>query len=247
MKGLKHYYRPDSVDEVLDLLARPDVPSALLGGGTSLIATAPDDLQSVIDLQAAGLDHLDEKDGRLTAGATARLQDLADFIGTPALLREACYFEAPNTIRNAATLGGLIASADPESELLAALLVYEARVVIQNRQVAVESALAEFLNEKSRLLQGAIITEVRLPTGGRAASARVARTPADRPIVAAAGRVSPQGELLIALCGAAKTPLLAGPEALDRLPYPADFRGSSEYRRAMAGVLIRRVRAELGA
>ena len=247
MKTIKRYHRPETLDEALRLVNRQDVRTAVIGGGTSLAASAADDLDEMVDLQQTGLDNIDEEDGLLNAGATVRLQDLADFIGTPALLRQACYFEGPNTIRNAATLGGVIASADGESELLAALLVYQAQLVIQNGQGRQELSLATFFHDKDPLLQGAIITEMRLPTGGRSAAARVARTPADRPIVAAAGRVSPRGKLFIALCGCGERPALVDPAALDDLPYPADFRGSSAYRREMAGILVRRVREELGA
>ena len=71
----------------------------------------------------------------LDVGATCTLTDLAaalarDYPSDPAsvLLREVIQREGPNTYRNAATLGGSIASRLPDSELLAALLVLEARL-----------------------------------------------------------------------------------------------------------------------
>ena len=50
----------------------------------------------------------------------------------------------------------------------------------------------------------------------------------------------------VALTGVAATPVLVDPSALDSLDPPGDFRGSPEYRREVAGVLTKRVIAQLG-
>ncbi len=76
---------------------------------------------------------------------------------------------------------------------------------------------------------------------GVTASDRVARTSADKPIVAVLGRKRPDGRTLLALCGVAATPILVEPDQLSSLNPPADFRGSSEYRREMAVLLAGRV------
>ena len=104
-----------------------------------------------------------------------------------------------------------------------------------------------------------------MPVGDlRWGEARVARTPADEPIVAAVAVVELDGGIVrqarVALVGAwreaarlaeAPSALLGGPldgeriravaAAVEREVAPrGDFRGSAEYRRAMAGVLTRR-------
>jgi carbon-monoxide dehydrogenase medium subunit len=100
------------------------------------------------------------------------------------------------------------------------------------------------------------------------ALARVARTPRDKPIVAVAVRVThtsqPHGDVRIALAGVADRPVRAydaeqrlkgGPfeqhlvdealaVALKNVNVPSDFRGSREYRRAMAAVLTGRALLE---
>ncbi len=48
--------------------------------------------------------------------------------------------EAPNTIRNAATIGGTVGTADPESELLAGLLAYGATVTLARTGSQTDSA-----------------------------------------------------------------------------------------------------------
>ena len=81
--------------------------------------------------------------------------------------------------------------------------------------------------------------------GGETADARVARTPADTPIVAAVGRRDEEGNVRMALCGVADIPILVDPDEIENVDPPADFRGSAEYRRQMAGVLGGRVLAAL--
>ena len=60
----------------------------------------------------------------------------------------------------------------------------------------------------------------------------------DRAIVAAFARTTPDGRR-VALTGVAATPVLVQPD--DELHPAGDFRGSSEYRRVLADVLMTRV------
>jgi CO/xanthine dehydrogenase FAD-binding subunit len=92
---------------------------------------------------------------------------------------------------------------------------------------------------------GELVTAVAFQTGGRGAAERVARTPADDPIVAAVARVGDDGEVRLALCGVGNRPVLLFPSDLDTLAPPGDFRGSAAYRREMAALLTRRVLAAL--
>ena len=89
-----------------------------------------------------------------------------------------------------------------------------------------------------------LIIGITLAGGGVTAIATTGRTPGDRPIVAALGRVGDDG-IRLALCGVAPTPQLVDPAALDLLEPPDDFRGSTAYRRHLAGVLSARVLEEL--
>ena len=88
-----------------------------------------------------------------------------------------------------------------------------------------------------------IVTAVTIETTGSSVVARAGRTRADRAIVAAAARIGADGERRLALSGMAATPLLV--EGTDELDPPGDFRGSSEYRRALAEVLVARAVEEL--
>lgn len=245
MPQVKAYHRPKTVDAAAHLLARPQVNTTLVAGGTYINAHMPDFVEEVVDLQAVGLNQWSEADGTLTLGSMVRLQDIVDSSSAPELLRHMAHREGPNTFRHAATIGGVIAGADPESELLAALLVFEAMLTIQTAGRSQTTSVADYLADKSALLGRGVITQLSLPTTGKTAAERVARTPADKPIVAALARLDEADTLHVALCGVADSPILVDPAKLDSLTPPADFRGSTAYRQQMATVLVARVIEQL--
>ena len=241
---ISQYHRPSTIDEALALLSRTGVTVRPIAGGTGLVGEEISAEIEVVDLQLACPDSITDAGEAVEMGAMARLQDLVDSSLVPPLLRELALREGPNTLRNAATLGGTIASADPESELLAGLLVHEARIAISGRSGTSEVSLSELLADPS-LLSNAIIVSISVGKGGITAAARTGRTPADTSIVAAVGRTTPGGNLL-AVTGIASTPILVTPPEIDSLNPPSDFRGSSEYRRGLARTLAARVLSEMG-
>ena len=243
MPTIRAYHRPGTLDEALALVSRADVDATLLAGGTVVNGLPDKHPIDVVDLQALGLDGMTVAGGRLDIGAMVRLQDLATHDLVPGLLRDLAHREAPNTIRNAATIGGTVAGGDWESELLAGLLAFEAEVSVVHGIGSETIALAELLADRDRLGLG-IITTVSIAVGGEAAAARTGRTPADRPIVAVVGRRSEDGLLRLAATGVAATPVLI--DEVEELDPPADFRGSADYRRHLAATLRGRVAARLG-
>ncbi len=246
MTLIQAYHRPRTLAEALDLLARPGLNTAVMAGGTYLTAHA-EGVDEVVDLQALDLRGVAREGDWLTLGAMTSIQAVADAAGAPELLREMALREGPSTFRNQGTVGGAIVCANPESEFLAALLALEAEVTIVTLAGDRTLPLADFLADGRGSLGGGILTWVALATSGVTASERVARTPADQPIVAAVGRKTPQGRVLLALCGVAVTPVLVAPAEVASLNPPADFRGSSEYRREMAVLLAGRVLGQLDA
>lgn len=188
------------------------------------------------------------------------------------LLSRAARLNTVPNVRNAATVGGLIVEADPASELLLALLALGAEVVIQSADEGARSlSLNVFLRAPADARGRGLLTEVCcVAPAGRvgAGLARLGRTPDDRPIVAAAAVITRQGDVAarlgLAMSGVAGVPVrLSGvEEALagraftgeaveaalaglgEQLEPPDDFRGSAEYRRAMAPILARRALLE---
>ena len=244
MTRISGYHRPSNLAEALTLLQRDDVVSAPLGGGTVLNGVPDSMPDEVVDLQDLGLNSISRDGAVLRVGATARLQDIVDHEWTPPALRDLAHGEAPNTFRNAATVGGTVAAADPESRLLAGLLAYNATAILAGPAGEEETSVAELLADRQRL-NGKLIVAVAIDVGGSGASAGTGRTPADTPIVLVAGRRREDGKVTLAATGVAETPINITIEGIASLEPPGDFRGTPDYRRHLAGVLGARVVAQL--
>lgn len=239
------YFRPQTVTEAITLLNTPDARAVAIGGGTATIGRLPADTDAVVDLQALPLDRLDITTTAARVGALVRLQTLLDQPDLPPALASLIRYEAPRTVRNAATLGGLVAAQSADSELYAALLALDALITLQDISGATTVSLAAFEPRA-----GTLITEISWRAPLALGHARVARTPMDRPIVAAvaaAVAVDDTAAVRLALCGVADRPVLVAPDAVADVDPPADFRGSADYRRHMARVLSRRALDALSA
>jgi CO/xanthine dehydrogenase FAD-binding subunit len=174
-----------------------------------------------------------------------------------------------NVQRNRATLGGVLARAAADDPLIVALLVSDARILLCSNTGYQTVPLVEFIPERAAFLAApALITDVILPLPpGRLtgyALADVARTPADAPIVVAGAMVCVAygrcTHARLALGGVAAQPIRlpevealledqaltaeliaqAAARAAEAVSPAGDFRGSTEYRKAMAGVLAER-------
>jgi len=261
------YYRPENMDQALQYLSLPDtIP---LAGGTELLAQEAGVSLAVVDLQDLGLNQIESAGDQLRIGAMVTLAHLSEYlekeIGTPTptpLLRKAIKQAGPNTYRNAATMGGVIASRLPDSELLAALLVLEVVLVLQTPE-GVRTNLDAYLQPEQRP-QG-LISEIIIPwEDGQGASERVARTPADYPIVSLTSWQPHNKAPRLAATGLGPRPSRlntvevqlaveldqtvidsAAATAGHANTHPGDFRGDAAYRSEMASVLTRRVLSEL--
>jgi len=237
---IRAYHRPTTLQEALELLADAERNAVPLGGGTELNGLPSQTPEEVVDLQALGLSDISRNGATLDVGSMATLRDFIDHEWTPPLLRDLAHREAPNTIRNAATVGGAIASADPEDGLVAGLLAYSATVSIARASGSENIALSDLLDDDRRIA-GGLITSVRFDVGGDGAFEATARTPADTPIVLVAGHRSDEGALCLAATGVAARPVVLDPDGVSDLEPLSDFRGTVEYRRHLAGVLAARV------
>jgi carbon-monoxide dehydrogenase medium subunit len=191
------------------------------------------------------------------------LQAALDSPGCPSLLRRMLGGALSWQVRVETPVQRALTSPRIAPQWVAALLALGATVTVEGDVGPAVVALDALLQ---RGVEGELLT-LHVETGGtgmRWGEARVARTPADEPIVAAVAAVEVDGGTVrrarVALTGAwsevvrlAQAPerLVGGPLDGDRIravaeaiegevaPKP-DFLGSEAYRRAMAGVLARR-------
>ncbi len=265
MRNITEYHRPKYIEEALSLLARRDVATVPIGGGSELAAEDRRDVEAVVDLRDLGLTYIRPEGAMLHVGATTTLQTL---INAPESARAwndelagVLDLTAARNLREQRTLAGTLVAAENNNPLAVMLLALDTSLTIEpGRKTA---SLEEFLQRRASLLAASLITEVTIPLprpGERVAFEKVSRTPADLPIVCAAVRARIEDglarEVRVALGGVGQLPLRAPrlEQALERAPFerqaieaaiaeldpPSDFLGSAEYRREMVAVLVRR-------
>jgi CO/xanthine dehydrogenase FAD-binding subunit len=238
------YIRPQTLDQVLTLLAQPN--TLPLGGGTLLSHPQSASVKAV-DLQALGLNTLHKKGNHLEIGATVTLQQLLENEHISEALKPALKLEAPLNIRNVATVAGTLVVADGRSTFATVMLALDAKLTVQPDDNEIE--IGSFLPLRNDNLRGKLITRITIPLNANLAFESVARTPADKPIVCAALAGWPSGRTRLALGGYGKTPLLAmdgteseGIETAARNTFheATDEWASAEYRMDVAATLAKR-------
>ncbi len=186
-------------------------------------------------------------------------------IHTTGALRDAVKRTYSLNLRSMWTYGAVVAHGGAELPLLVVLVALNAHVGLAGK---IAIPLEQYLLKRALT---DIVTSVVVPMGDEMWESApvhydaVGRTPADAPIVCAAARAALDEsgqvrQISLALGGVEKTAaravqaekallgrmpdeaaLEASLKTLDALEPPADFRGSTEYRREMAKVLARRV------
>jgi len=197
------YARPDSLGEALELLARHGEAARVLAGGQSLLASlnmrlsSPELLVDVTGLKE--LSGIRMQNDLLRIGALTRHCDVersAEVARHVPLLAQAVPHVAHVAIRNAGTLGGSLALADPAAEYPACALALDATLVIAGTRGERRVAARDFFRglystalEPQELLLAAEFP--RLKPGYRSAFLELARRHGDYAIVgvAAHGRV----------------------------------------------------------
>jgi len=197
------YARPDSLAEALGLLASHGEAARVLAGGQSLLASlnmrlsSPELLVDVTGLRE--LSGIRVSGGALRIGALTRhceIERSAEVARHVPLLAQAVPHVAHVAIRNAGTLGGSLALADPAAEYPACALALEATLVIAGPRGERRVAARDFFRglystalEPQELLLAAEFP--LLEPGYRSAFLELARRHGDYAIVgvAAHGRV----------------------------------------------------------
>lgn len=216
-------HQPHSLQDAAALLEHPDT-RALYGGATvrensPLVTTA-------IDLRQLGLNKIQIVDGELIIGSTTTLETVRAFCleqngRITEALAAALMIEFPYTLRNVMTPGDILSEARPNSLLLTLFAALGSRTHVERHGKL-------FVSRRIRLDQAEDSAGFALE--------KVARTPADAPIVGAVAWIEGNSER-VAVCGIAPQPVVYtfGMEST-----VADHLGSAEYRTEMAKVVARR-------
>jgi CO/xanthine dehydrogenase FAD-binding subunit len=267
----REYHRPADWPSALAALGRADGSARSLVIPPRVPAEPYAGVDAVVDLSRLDLANIRQTNETVELGALVPLQDLVDapWQHHPALglLSEAAHLAAHPGLRHLANVGGVISARSGPPEVLLALLALDAVVVLRSAGVAERQLpLANFLSLDGTP-PGEVVSAVKFvpPTAHAAGGlARVARTPRDEAIVAAAAVLVVEGGICtrasLSLAGAGVAPrrapaaeaMLEG-QALSAaliaraagaaaagLTFASDLRGSAAYRQAMAVVVARR-------
>jgi 2-furoyl-CoA dehydrogenase FAD binding subunit len=213
------YVRPDTVEEVLALLAEYGDDARILAGGQSLIAMLNLRLIEsavLIDIsRIAALDTIRDLGAAIEIGAAVTQNTLLLW---PALkdklplLAAALPFVGHFQTRNRGTVCGSVAHADPSSELPLALAVLGGEVVLRSARGSRTLAASDFQQDMLTTARQAdeLIVAVRFPvTAGQGAAFReVARRHGDFAIVAVAAAVEDKDTVRLGVGGIAGRPVV---------------------------------------
>ena len=149
--SIKQIIKPDSLNEALIL--QKELGSALFTGGTYLVGQKKKSIHTLVDINHLLEDDINQQPDKLQVGAACTLQDL--LVSVDSDLMRAISAACPSkNIRNQRTLGGEIAQARTDSDLLIYLHAAEASLLINGSEELVH--IAEWAG-------AGIITEIHIP------------------------------------------------------------------------------------
>ena len=256
---------PASLEEALSLRAEHGDEATVLAGGTFLGILMNQGFLAPAALLSLGrveeLRGIDVVDGELRLGAMAthRAVERSDAVlaGWPVLARAFSLVASPR-VRNAATVGGVLADADYASDPPAMLAALDARAVLRSprgdRSVGVGELIRGYY--ETCIEPDELLVEVRVPAQPERAAYRKfrSRSSEDRPCAAVA---AVRGDRLRVVVGAvAETPQdfpdlcdgspeETGARYAERIEPLSDARGSAAYRRRVIAAEVRRAVEEV--
>ena len=213
------YVRPDTVDEILALLAEYGDDARILAGGQSLLPMLNlrlVDPAVLIDVsRIAALDTIRDLGNAVEIGAAVTQNKLMAWpqlaLKLP-LVAAALPFVGHFQTRNRGTVCGSIAHADPSSELPLVLAVLEGQVVLRSKRGERVVAAEAFQKDMLTTLRAPdeLIAAVRFPVieGKGVAFHEVARRHGDFAIIAVAAIADQRGAARLGVVGMAGRPMV---------------------------------------
>lgn len=219
------FHEPPSIAAVVALLDELGDEAKVVAGSTALTILVRQRLiapSALISLNAIpDLDRIEERDGAIVLGALVRHRDveLSPLVRERLpLLAEVFGVVANVRVRNAATVGGVLAESDYASDPPAVFLALDAVVEVEGpagrREIPIDEFFVAFY--ETAIEPNEIVTGIRVPIPGPGSAGVyekfVTRSSEDRPCVGVAAVVRPVddgtlADLRVAVGAAAETPL----------------------------------------
>lgn len=248
---INQYQRVKTLEEAWTLNKKR---SARVLGGMGWMKMSSRLVGTVIDLSDLGLDKIEETEEEFIIGAMVTLRQFELCEGFNKYFANAAKESVKHIVgvqfRNCATMGGSIWLRPGFSDPLTLLMALDTTIELyvgeeQNKMIP----LKEFVEMKK---DNSILVSIHVKKDGRKVAYQTLRnTETDFPVLAVA--VAKTGDSLVAAVGArpakARSVEAGSVEELiekaQQMTYGDNIRGSAEYRRMLAGVLIKRAAAKL--
>jgi aerobic carbon-monoxide dehydrogenase medium subunit len=257
------YQRASSVEDASRLLAQGGDDAKVLAGGHSLIPlmrlrlAQPTVLVDINGLERE-LSYVRRDNGTLRVGALTRHYQIAasdEVKRSLPLLAEVANEVGDAQVRSMGTIGGVLAHADPAGDYGTLALMLDATVVTNKRSIPAREFFVGLFT--TPLAADELITEVSFPAAaGPHKYEKFRRRLSDWAIVGVAAQKMDDGSWRIGVTNAAPTPVRAvgveqalaqgsspadaAKQANQGLDPSSDLRGSAEYKRHLATVLVQR-------
>ena len=167
-----NYSAPESVAEVLDLLAQHGSEAKILAGGQSLVPMLSFRLARpghLIDINGIETLSYISSNGSLRIGAMTRLTELGesqDVAAAHPVIPRAISFIGHRAIRNRGTIGGSLAHNDPAAELPALLMALDAEVTARSAEGERVLKIGDLIEDRlfdTTLDDGELLAEIHIP------------------------------------------------------------------------------------
>ena len=260
MMTIRDYKRAESLEEAWQLNQKK--PNRVLGGMIWLKMETIN-VGTAIDLSGLGLDTIEETEDAFSIGAMVTLRQLEEHPGldayTHGAVKEALRHIVGVQLRNLATVGGSIYSRFGFSDVLTLFLPMECSVELYKGGIVPLTEYAQRPYDRDILVR---LIVKKVPAEYHYQSVRNSQT--DIPVLTCAAARTADGSYRFAIGARPLRAVLFTPEADAALPAAekakalsaqvkeqvqtgSNLRGSSEYRRHLTGVLIKRAVLELEA
>jgi len=257
------YQKASSVDDAARKLGQGGADAKVLAGGHSLIPLMRLRLaQPSVLIDINGLDrelgYVRRDNGTLRVGALARhyqIEHSEEVQRSLPLLAEIASEVGDAQVRSMGTIGGVFAHADPAGDYGALALMLDATVVTNKRSIPAREFFVGLFT--TPLAADELVTELSFPVAsGPHSYVKFRRRLSDWAIVAAGAQRMEDGSWRVGVTNAAPTPVRASAveqalssgasageasaRAVEGLDPVGDLRGSAEYKRHLATVLVQR-------
>lgn len=215
------YFKPESLEEVFDIIENNDGETALLAGGTDLFVNMkhrvkkPDNIIDVKGIEDFG--KIEEREEGLFIGGTVTCNQIieSELVNQDYdVLAQAALEVAAHQVRNRATVVGNLCTTSPGADMFPGLLVLNTKVLIESKDGSREVPLNEFATgvksnvvKDNEVVRGLIVK--KHADDGRGSYIKKRRTRgADLSAIGVAGYLSEEEEYLAFGLGAvAPTPV----------------------------------------